>query len=132
MIDKQHRIFAFFALIFSLALFPDPEGARAASVNFCSGSDDCILAYVQNDASATVVSVSITQEKGADTCVSSKRKLHGTWLVELAWTPAIRFGFGPTRPASTRSPLKPRKVAQAIKLPTFARDILKRAAISSD
>lgn len=50
--------------------------AHAAAANFCNAEDGCttdFTVYVENNASVTVTSVNITQEKGAASCEKVKK-----------------------------------------------------------
>lgn len=47
--------------------------AHAAAANFCNGEETCTTAYIENNASATVTSVNITQEQGDASCEKVKK-----------------------------------------------------------
>jgi len=48
--------------------------AAADAVSFCAAGDECTTFYVENSASATVLSVNITQEQGDSSCEGGLKK----------------------------------------------------------
>lgn len=65
------------ALLLTSAGFALSAGsAHAAAVDFCKSEDGCADAetvFIENNASATVTSVNITQEQGAASCQKVKK-----------------------------------------------------------
>lgn len=56
------------------ALIASAGPAAAELPDFCSDEDQCVYAFVENKASATVTSVKIKQQSGPNDCVSGEEK----------------------------------------------------------